>query len=111
MNANYRKVPAKFGPETRFELTPVVAPLRALREAELERLKRRLLVERLETVWDPRMTVRVRRAANEAVALAWVTPYPMLVFPGLFEEKVEEERVRAERQEDVLERSRELLMV
>jgi len=26
---------------------------------------------------------------NEAAALAWITPYPALVFPGLFEEKAE----------------------
>jgi hypothetical protein len=88
-----------------------VAPLRTLREAELERLKRRLLVDRLETVWEPKMNVRVRRAANEAAALAWVTPYPTLLFPGLFDEMIDKERVRAERQEAVFERSRELLTV
>jgi len=29
----------------------------------------------------------LRRAANEAAALAWVTTFPLLVFPVLFEEK------------------------
>src|SRR5262245_44001502 len=43
MNTN-RKLPARFGPETRFEVRPVpVVPFRATAETELERLKKRLL--------------------------------------------------------------------
>ena len=111
MNANYRRVPTRFAPETRFEVTPLVAPLRAPRETEFERLKGQLLLDQLETVWEPKLNSQVRRAANEAAALAWVTPFPTLVFPLLFEEKVEEARLRAERQEQVRERSLELLAV
>jgi len=49
------------------------------------------------------------RAANDAAALAWVTRYPVLFFPVLFEEKAETALLRAERQEQVLQRSRGLL--
>ena len=112
MNANYRRVPTRFGPETRFEVKPVPpAPFRARQEAELERLKTRLLSERLETGWDPQFGDQLRRAANEAAALAWVTRYPLLVFPALFEEKAEAALLQAERQEQVRQRSRELLTV
>ena len=112
MNANYRRVPTQFGPETGFEVKPVPpAPLRAWQEAELERLKVRLLAEQLETRWDPQSEAQLRRAANEAAALAWVTRYPLLVFPALFEEKAEASLLRAERQEQVRQRSRELLAV
>ena len=111
MNATYRRVLTRFAPETRFEVTPVTAPFRAGRETEFERLKTRLLSERLETVWEPEVNSQVRRAANEAAALAWVTPFPALVFPVLFEEKAEEARLRAERQEEVRQRSLELLAV
>jgi hypothetical protein len=109
MNKNYRRVPTEFGPETGFEVKPSPpAPFRARQEAELERLKAQLLAERLETR-NPQLDTQLRRVANEAAALAWVTQYPLLVFPALFEEKAEADLLRAERQEQVHQRSRELL--
>jgi hypothetical protein len=112
MNANYRRVPTRFGPETRFAVKPVpAAPFRAVQENRFERLKTILLDERLEELLDPAFNTYVRNAANEAAALAWVTPYPLLVFPGLFEEKADSAVKLAEKQEEVLERSRELLTV
>src|SRR6185437_5247772 len=109
MNANYRRVPARFGPETRFEVKPVPpAPFRAVQENELERLKNRLLGGVLNELDGTEANPYVRRAANEAAALAWVTPYPLLTFPGLFEEKVETALRYAERQTRVFERSAEL---
>jgi hypothetical protein len=76
----------------------------------LEELKGRLLKEALRNVWDSDSYIRVRRAANDAVALSWATAYPLLVFPALFEEKVEEERRHAARQARVRRMSRELLV-
>lgn len=112
MNANYRRVPTRFGPETRFELKPApAAPFRALQETRFELLRRELLNERLGELLDPAFNSYLRTAANEAAALAWVTPYPLLVFPTLFEEKADSALLLAEKQEDVLERSRELLAV
>jgi len=112
MNADNRRVPTEFGPETRFELTPVpAAPFRAAQENRFERLKNRLLAEQLAVVWEPEFTSQVRRAAHEAAALAWLTPYPLLVFPVLFEERTEAGFLRAERQAQVRQRSRELLAI
>jgi hypothetical protein len=112
MNAKYRRVPTRFGPETRFELKPVpAAPFRAVQENRFERLKDVLLDERLEKLLEPTFNSYVRTAANEAAALAWVTLYPLLVFPTLFEEKADSALQLAEKQEDVFERSRELLAV
>jgi len=110
MNKNYRRVPTKFGPETGFEvrLAPP-APFRAREEAELERLKAQFLTERLEGRGEPQLDSLMRQAANEAAALAWVTGYPLLVFPALFEEKAEAALLRADRQKQIHERSRELL--
>ena len=111
MNANYKKVPTRFGPETRFEVKPVPpAPFRATQETGFERLKSRLLRDVLGET-RPQLTGYVRRAANEAAALAWVTPYPLLVFPALFEEKVGVALFQAERQKSVRRRSLELLTV
>lgn len=112
MNAEYRSVPTRFGPETGFEVKPVPpAPFRAKQEAELERLKARLLSERLAALGDPQVCGPLRLAASEAAALAWVTRYPVLFFPVLFEEKAETALLRADRQEQVRQRSRELLAV
>ena len=33
---------------------------------------------------------RLRKAANSAEAIAWETPYPLLVFPCLFDERARE---------------------
>ena len=111
MNRNY-KVPTRFGPETRFEVRPAAAaPFRAIQETKFERLKSRLLREVLGDLTGPGLNVGVRRAANEAAALAWVTPFPLLVFPALFEEKAETAMLQAERQASVRQRSLELLTV
>jgi hypothetical protein len=110
MNENNRRVPTRFGPETGFEVSVAPpAPFRARQEAELERLKEQLLAERLEGRWEPELDSQLRRAANEAAALAWVTRYPLLVFPALFEEKAGAALLRAERQEQIFQRSRELV--
>ena len=92
----------------------LVAPpalLRAVQEAQFEQLKNQLLRERLATVPDPELSRDVSRAAGEAAALAWVTPYPLLVFPVLFAEKAETALVRAAKQEQVCQSSRELLAI
>ena len=111
MNKYTTKVPAEFGPETRFELRPTPsAPFRATRETDFERLKTRLLAEQLAGA-TPELNVPLRRAANEAAALAWVTFYPLLVFPVLFEEQTRAALRQAERQARIFESSRELLAV
>jgi hypothetical protein len=103
-------VPADFGPDTRFELSPVsAAPFRVLQESWFEKLKSALLADRLEPEWEPEVTSQIRRAANDAAALAWITQYPLLVFPVLFEEKADAALLVSDRQEAVRQRSRELL--
>ncbi len=112
MNQNYRRVRAEFGPETKFELRPAPpAPFRADQENRFERLRTELLTEELRQAWEPALASQVRRAANEAAALAWVTPYPILFFPALFEEKLATARAVAARQGQIRLRSRELLVV
>jgi len=112
MNRYYGRVPTEFGPETRFEVRPEPAiPFRGTHDSGLERLKERLLGEYLHALTEPRFNAYVRRAANEAAALAWVTPYPLLVFPGLFEERTLGLLRQAARQDDVRRRSRELMPV
>jgi hypothetical protein len=111
MNNNQKtKVAARFAPETRFTLpTGTNAPFRAALENEFERLKSRLLAETLDETELPALNVPLRRAANEAAALARVTPFPLLVFPALFEEKSRAAVRHAERQARIYAASRELL--
>ena len=98
MNQNKTFVPTEFGPETRFQLRPApTVPFRAVQENEFERLKNKLLAEQLAEA-TAELNVPLRRAANDAAALAWATVFPLLVFPVLFEEKTEAAVLRAERQ-------------
>jgi hypothetical protein len=104
------KLRARFGPETRFEVRPAPpAPFRATLESDFDRLKNRLLTETLLAAGNPDLNAAIRRAANEAAALAWVTFYPLLMFPGLFEEKLVYAFRHAERQTRVLAASPELV--
>ena len=110
MNTNKNRVATRFAPETRFELRPAPpAPFRANLESNFEQLKNRLLAERLADDERPELNAPLRRAANEAAALAWVTRYPLLVFPALFEEKTEAAVRQAERQARIYANSRELV--
>ena len=97
MNTNKIRIPAEFAAETRFELRPKpTIPFRAFQEKAFERLKNRLLAQELTEA--PELNVPLRRAANDAAALAWATVFPLLVFPVLFEEKTDAAILRAERQ-------------
>src|SRR5665213_1461838 len=112
MNKYQTKVPAEFAPETRFELRPVPpAPFRANQETDFERLKNRLLVRELAEAPTPELNAPLRRAANEAAALAWNTLFPLLVFPVLFEEKTDAALRQVERQARIYANSRELVTV
>ncbi len=112
MNARYKRVPTEFGADTRFEVRPAPpVPFRAVQENRFEQLKGDLLRARLQEAPDAELTSSLRHAANEAAALAWVTAYPLLVFPVLFEEKADAAVRLTDRQELVRQRSRELLAV
>ncbi|HLZ53348.1 MAG TPA: hypothetical protein VKS19_02605 [Verrucomicrobiae bacterium] len=112
MNKNQTRLATRFAPETRFELRPgPPVPFRATQENEFERLKKQLLTLQLAALARPELNTPLRRAANEAAALAWVTFYPLLVFPVLFEEKAATAVRQTERQARIYESSRELLGV
>lgn len=87
------------------------APFRGTDENELERLKGRLLRATLENVASPSLIPFIRRAANEAAALAWLEPHPLLVFPTLFEEKTSAARKQHHKQNLIRSRSQVLVEV
>src|SRR4051794_19735905 len=88
MSKNDNNITAYFEEEARFNVVPtVVAPFRATLETDFEKLKARLLKELLTEKTDPQLNTPLRRAANEAAGLAWLTPFPMLFFPTLLNEK------------------------
>jgi hypothetical protein len=112
MKRNYKRVFTDFAPETSFEVEPLPPPpFRAVQESKFEGFKERLLGERVEAESDPELIKYLRRAANEAAALAWITSYPLLVFPALFDEKAASAVFQARRQRHVLKQSREMLVV
>ena len=112
MNKNQARAPVRFAPEARFEqrLAPT-APFRATRENEFDRLKNQLLAQQLAEMPVTELNTPLRHAANEAAALAWVTLYPLLVFPVLFEEKTAMAVRQARRQARIFKNSREGLTV
>jgi len=112
MKSKLRQVKTQFAPDTRFEVSPVPAvPFRGGQETELDRLKTRLLQQFLKDTPDPGFNAPLRRAANEAAALAWMTPYPLLVLPALLEEKARTARLQTIRQARIRARTRDLMEV
>jgi len=74
------------------------ASYRAAQDARFLLLKNRLLGELMAQANDPQRVLPLRRAANEAEALAWLTPFPELIFPVLLEEKAAATVRQTERQ-------------
>jgi hypothetical protein len=88
MNETTERVRTSFAPDVCFDVpTAPTVPFRASLISELESLKYRLLRLGLQSARNPGQHVLLRRAANEAAALVWLTPFPLLLFPALFEEK------------------------
>ena len=101
------KIETKFAPDTGFSLAPRPGPDQALHHNDLESLKRQLFEETVENSFEGGLLARL--AADEAAALAWATPYPTLVFPVLFQEKLRAVEAHADRQAEVHRITRELL--
>jgi len=98
---------ARFAREVRFGVK--TTPSRWQETSELELLKQRLLQQLLEETMDAEENLLLRRAANDAAALAWSTAHPVLLFPELFREKAQAARLQRERQGRIRRRSRILL--
>src|SRR5579862_1350378 len=107
MKETTKRVRTRFARDVRFDVK--TTPFRAEITSDLERLKNRLLREWLEKTANPEENVLLRRAANDAAALAWVTKYPLLLFPTLLEEKVRAALVQLKRQARIRRRSLNLL--
>ena len=105
MSKRYKRPFARFAPEAWFEVASVPpAPFRGTRETELDKLKDRLLRELLAETDNTALYAPLRRATNEAAALAWTTPFPLLLLPELLREKAATARRYVKRQEALLRR-------
>ena len=110
MKKRKQEVPTRFVPETRFDLEPQFAqPFRAAQEEKFELLKSRLLRRLLDDAVQPELNAPLRRAANDAAALAWTTSFPLLTFPILLEEKARRARSQLQKQNQIRLRSETLL--
>jgi hypothetical protein len=61
-------------------------------------LKQRLLLQCLNETPESEAHALIMRQANEAALLAWLSLYPLLTFPCLFEEKAAQASEEARRQ-------------
>ena len=77
--------------------------------AALEELTEQLVQEKASAAWDADQLASLRRAADDAAALAWGSAYPLLVLPELFAEKADEAFMQSERQREIRRRSRALI--
>jgi hypothetical protein len=74
-------------------LQPIAVGSRS--QTQLHQLKRRLLCQALEQTPSATAFKRLCGAANQAASLAWATNEPLLAFPCLFEELVQEMKMPA----------------
>jgi hypothetical protein len=56
-------------------------------EAQFALLKHRLLLQRLNGTPEPDVHALIIQQADETALMAWVSSYPLLAFPCLFEER------------------------
>jgi hypothetical protein len=97
-----QRLATRFYRETQFVLEPKFASLTSDRvHGTFEHLKARLLQPVLTTTLDPDLRRHLRLAANEAAAVAWTTPFPLLILPVLLEEKTAEAHNYVARQREV----------
>ena len=108
MNAGTNKLAIEFAEEFRFDARIPAVPARGELEKALERTKHRLLLSLLRETPNTRMQDALCHAATEASTIAWMTPYPLLVFPVLLEEKAREARNKFFRQESIRARTESL---
>ena len=88
------------------EGTPKLTTLeRGSTEMELDRLRDDLLRPLLEKANDLTLLDSLRRAANEAAAAAWLTPFPLLFLPALLEEKARRASAQVARQKAILKKT------
>jgi hypothetical protein len=102
-----RKLNAYFDPETEFEAEVLRGePLKAA----FAGLQETLVTETLDDTQTLALHMPVKQAANEAAGLAWTTGFPLLVFPTLFQEKVDVVRKRQDRAQRIKAQTANLLM-
>jgi hypothetical protein len=106
-NRMNRKLNAFFDPETEFEAE--VLRGEPLKQA-FAGLQETLVTETLDETQTLALHAPVKQAANEAAGLAWTTAFPLLVFPTLFEEKLDGVRKRQNRAERIKAQTANLLM-
>ena len=102
-----RKLNAYFDPETEFEAEVLRGePLKAA----FAGLQETLVTETLDDTQTLALHAPVKQAANEAAGLAWITGFPLLVFPTLFQEKVDVVRKRQDRAQRIKAQTANLVM-
>jgi len=103
MRSDYRvkTLHPQFEPEPRFEVNLDAACGRGAQENALNALHARLLDGELGHTTNLKVVPAIRQAAIQAASVAWASGFPLLTFPGLFLELVQQARVRSLKQEIV----------
>lgn len=80
------------------------AGLPAAREL-FQQLEKRLWQEVVRKAGEPQTVTFLQHAAREAAAMAWMTPFPLLFYPLLLQEKTQEAETLMQKQREVSEKS------
>lgn len=108
--AQSRSLPVRFDPETRFDLpTESTSVSYDSVDHEFARMKETMLEQNQATTEFRFEQDLIRFAVNEAEALAWTSPFPLLVFPALTQEKTDQARKHFQKQQEIWRRSQTLL--
>ena len=106
-----RNVDLRFDPKVRFGVTSSQPAWSQSSVSALEQLKERMLGEKLRECLDSSVHLCLRRAAEEAASLAWITPWPLLILPVLLAEKFDQANRQAQRQREIRNRSRAIMVL
>ncbi|MBC8001772.1 MAG: hypothetical protein H7X97_04210 [Opitutaceae bacterium] len=88
MKTRCKRLKSSFERDISLELDhEIIVPSKERLDARLEAFKNRLLKRILDEAPTVAFRAPLRRAANEAAALVWLTPYPLLLLPVLMDEK------------------------
>jgi hypothetical protein len=104
-----RRAPRKLHSFRGSRRAPTDKSVRINANLELERLRTCLLFEHMIATREAEAQPWVKRAADEAVSIAWATTYPLLVFPVLLAEKLNDARQQNLMQQAIYARSRAIL--
>jgi hypothetical protein len=104
---NNSRLDRRFAPDGMFDV-PTANVRLADYGKRFEKLQQELVDHLFQDPMNNLLRQELERVANDAAAVAWATPFPLLFFPVVLNEKVDAQRFQDERQNRIEKQSRVL---